>query len=161
MEKYLRPAAIGVGIGTIASIMIALASQLPPAMANEQPLRTLTSTMDELVPRRINVANLVRFDDDAYLVTVDPSVSLEPVSTTRVSKIGYGKRSVVTVSRTATGVYSSDAMLSPHVKYPGIEVQRVDARELAEQSMLTYWLRQGGWDVAQPSRPAGSFIVLR
>jgi hypothetical protein len=41
-----------------------------------------------------------------------------------VTKIGYGKKSKVSIVTTATGTYSTDGIRSPNVRYPGIEVGR-------------------------------------
>ena len=42
-----------------------------------------------------------------------------------VRKIGYGQTSIVNIITTSSGVYSSDALTSPHVLYPGIHVEQV------------------------------------
>jgi hypothetical protein len=39
-----------------------------------------------------------------------------------VRKIAFGHPTVVTIVTTSSGTYSSDAITSPHVLYPGIEV---------------------------------------
>ena len=53
------------------------------------------------------LTTLVKFYDRQYEIAYADSVSLEPVSST------------------SSGTYSSDGLVSPHVLYPGIEVDRV------------------------------------
>lgn len=68
---------------------------------------------------------LVKFDDRDYEIAYQDWVSLDPISTSSVRKIGFGQISEVSIATTDTGTYSSDGMISPHVLYPGIEVSRV------------------------------------
>jgi len=82
---------------------------------------------------------LVRIGEAEYRITTDETVSLEPISNTRVRKVGYGNVSYVDIATTASGTYSTDGFASPHVQYPGVEVERV---------------RQGGVD------GMGSFSLL-
>ncbi|WP_404405835.1 hypothetical protein [Pelagibacterium halotolerans] len=98
---------------------------------------------DEATP----LSNLVKFDGRDYRVTAAGWVSLEPTSTASVRKIGYGKVTEVNIATTATGVYSSDAIVSPYVLYPGIDVQPVFSLrtlwELVSKAMLSYGGAQG------------------
>jgi hypothetical protein len=73
----------------------------------------------------IDIDNLVRIEDEIYSVAYDDSVSTEVLGTQTVRKIGYGKSEMVTITTTPTGTYSSDALFSKHIKYPGIEVEHV------------------------------------
>lgn len=114
MQKF-RPVLAGAVIGSLAAGLLAVASLLPPAMADEQPLRTLMSTAEELMPEPFDTAGLVKPD-----FTVEPGVSTEVLRSSTVRKIGYGRTSFVTIAETATGTYSSDGMTSPNVRYPGI-----------------------------------------
>ncbi|WMT87893.1 hypothetical protein NO932_04615 [Pelagibacterium sp. 26DY04] len=68
---------------------------------------------------------LVKFDDRQYQIAYSDQVSLEPISTAVVRKVGYGHVTEVNIATTSTGTYSSDGLASPHVLYPGIEVARV------------------------------------
>jgi len=88
----------------------------------------------------VDVSKLVRYEDRDYLVDYDASVSTDPLSTTRVKKVEAGKVSYVTITTTATGTYSSDAMFSKHVQYPGIDVQPVDNGS----NHFAYW-SNGRW----------------
>lgn len=83
---------------------------------------------DESVAGTIDVSRLVRFEGVAHEVSAEPWVDTVPASTSIVKKIEGGKVSYVTIVRTSTGTYSSDAMASRHVEYPGIVVERVDRR---------------------------------
>lgn len=68
---------------------------------------------------------LVKFDERQYEVAYSADVSLEPLSSSSVRKVGYGHVRDVNIATTSTGTYSSDALVSPHVLYPGIKVSRV------------------------------------
>lgn len=72
---------------------------------------------------------LVKFHDRQYEVAYSADVSLEPISSSVVRKVGYGRVTEVNIATTATGTYSSDGLASPHVRYPGIEVNRVHEDE--------------------------------
>jgi hypothetical protein len=67
----------------------------------------------------INPDNLVRFGD-AQGVRYEDWVSTDPLETHTVKKIEAGKVSYVTITRTATGTYSTDGISSPNVQYPGV-----------------------------------------
>ncbi|MCD7059298.1 hypothetical protein [Pelagibacterium xiamenense] len=88
------------------------------------------------------LSNLVTFEGRDYDVTAEDWVSLEPTSTASVRKIGYGKVTEVNIATTATGVYSSDAIVSPYVQYPGIEVRPVFSPrklwQLVSEATLSY-----------------------
>lgn len=114
MQKF-RPVLAGAVIGSLAAGLMAVTSLLPAAMADEQPLRTLMSTAEELMPAPFDTAGLVKPD-----FTVEPGVSTEVLRRSTVRKIGYGRTSFVTIAETASGTYSSDGLASPHIRYPGI-----------------------------------------
>ncbi len=44
-------------------------------------------------------------------------------SASTITKISAGHKSIVSIVTTPSGTYSSDALLSPNVRYPGIEVK--------------------------------------
>lgn len=71
------------------------------------------------------LTTLVKFYDQDYSVGHADWVSLEPETSTSVRKIEYGRVTDVNIATTSTGTYSSDAMVSPHVLYPGITVEPV------------------------------------
>lgn len=62
---------------------------------------------------------LVRFGNEPGM-TYDDWVSTDPISTATVKKIEGGRLSYVTVTKTATGTYSSDGIASPNVQYAGV-----------------------------------------
>ena len=65
------------------------------------------------------LTTLVKFNDQDYQIAYSSSVSLEPISATSVRKVGYGQVSEVNIATTSSGTYSSDGLVSPHVRYPG------------------------------------------
>ncbi|AEQ50599.1 hypothetical protein [Pelagibacterium halotolerans] len=71
------------------------------------------------------LTTLVKFYDQSYEIAYADTVSLEPVSSAIVRKVGYGHVREVNIATTSSGTYSSDGLVSPHVLYPGIEVNRV------------------------------------
>ncbi len=95
---------------------------------------------DEFRPTGINPDNLVIFEDRPYIVEHEDWVATDPLSTARVKKVEAGKVSYVTITTTATGTYSSDAMFSDHVQYPGISVEELRR----PRNHFGYW-HHGRW----------------
>ncbi|MBU1304981.1 MAG: hypothetical protein KKF33_05615 [Alphaproteobacteria bacterium] len=99
------------------------------ALAASGPGAVVEVFADELaqtvVAPGFDTSRLVKYEGRKYVVTADPSVSQEPLSTQTVKKIEGGRVSYVTITTTSTGTYSSDAMFSPNVQYPGIAVEPV------------------------------------
>lgn len=108
-------------------------------------------------PTGIDPNALVRIDDAHYRITYEDWVSTEPLSNARIKKIGYGRTSYVDIAETATGTYSTDGLASPHVLYPGVEVEEVPSRRFATR-VLGGWGH--GWVVA-PLVRGSSFLHLR
>ena len=81
--------------------------------------------------------------------------------TSTVSKVGFGRVTTVRITTTASGVYSSDAMISPHIRYPGVHVQRVrpQTADAGGGSQLAYWSPGYGW-IPSPPLAAGSFVLI-
>lgn len=79
------------------------------------------------------LSTLVKFHDREYEVSYADTVSLEPVSTSVVRKIGYGVVSSVNIATTSTGTYSSDGLVSNNVHYPGITVEEQPRRHPARR----------------------------
>ncbi|HEV7344950.1 MAG TPA: hypothetical protein VGN60_04875 [Devosia sp.] len=107
---------------------------------------------DEMAPQGVDTAALVKFEGREYVVDHDDWVATDPLSTTRVKKVEAGKVSYVTITTTATGTYSTDAMFSKHVQYPGIAVEAADRG----RNFFRYWTN-GRWS-AFSTGIAGSFV---
>lgn len=90
------------------------------------PGAVVSTFADELVQKVVapgfDTDNLVKFEDRNYIVEREDWVSTDVLSSSRIKKVEAGRVSYVTISTTPTGTYSSDAMFSPHVQYPGISV---------------------------------------
>ncbi|HVZ94602.1 MAG TPA: hypothetical protein VG797_08830 [Phycisphaerales bacterium] len=130
MSEYVKTVAIVGAIGALTAGLLVLPSWLPPAVAEEQPMKTLLSSANELMPIPFDTDSLAKYD-----ITYDDSVSTDVVRTQTVKKIGYGAVETVTIVTTPSGTYSSDALTSPYVKYPGIEVSvKPEVRALEELS---------------------------
>ncbi|MDO8360870.1 MAG: hypothetical protein Q7T08_12655 [Devosia sp.] len=88
-----------------------------PAAFADEPASTALKTASDLFPPPFDPKKLVKYD-----IVFDDSISTEVQSTQLVKKIGYGKKTMVSIVTTPSGTYSSDALTSPNVRYPGIEV---------------------------------------
>ncbi|RUT31131.1 hypothetical protein EMQ25_09675 [Arsenicitalea aurantiaca] len=66
----------------------------------------------------------VHYEDDGTVIRFDGTVSNEPIASRIVRKIAYGRITEIVVATTPTGTYSSDAVTSPHTRYPGVTVTR-------------------------------------
>src|SRR5690242_6586331 len=86
------------------------------ALASE-PAKVATVFSDILPHQPFDPSGLVKFD-----VILGPGVSTDVQHAATVAKISYGHRKYVQIIATPSGVYSSDALTSPNVKYPGIDV---------------------------------------
>lgn len=100
----------------------------------------------------VDAASLVKYEDRDYVVEHEDWVATDPLSTTRVKKVEAGKVSYVTITTTATGTYSTDAMFSRHVQYPGISVDPAGP----DRNFFRYWTN-GRWS-AFSTGTAGSFV---
>lgn len=146
-----RLALAGIVVGVLAGFAI---SQLSPgptlaAVAENQPFR---------IGRAVST-DLLKLDGKYYAAETEPGVSLEPQSTSVVRKIGYGETRFVSVATTASGTYSTDALQSPYVRYPGIIVDRLHPRALPFGDSLYGWSRLTGWTKI-PLVAANSFGFL-
>jgi hypothetical protein len=115
MSDYVRMIAIGGTIGALVAGTLGLPG-LIGAIA-EEPKQAVVSTIEELFAPPFDPEVFKR-----YAITLGESVSTEVKSTSVVKKIAFGRTTSVSISTTASGTYSSDALLSPNVRYPGIEV---------------------------------------
>ena len=140
--------AMGAG-GALAALLLALPSMLPAAIASEQPARTLLASMDELFPPPFDPEGLVKWNFE-----VSPAVSTEVVKQSVIKKIGYGNVETVYVVQTPSGTYSTDALQSPNIEYPGILKQRVKTGQVG----MAYW-SNGHW-VGKAFVSAGSFVTI-
>ncbi len=144
-----RAIILGGAAGLAGLVMLALPDYLPPAVASDEPIRTLLSSPSELWPPAFNPDTLMKWD-----YYVQPGVSIEPIRESTVRKIGYGKTTMVHVMETESGVYSTDALASPHVEYPGI-IKQLRPTE----SELIWQLVDGRWVLAT-ARAADSFSAV-
>lgn len=133
-----RAIILGGAAGLVGVAMLVLPNSLPPAIASDEPVRTLMSSASELWPPAFSADTLMKWD-----YYVQPGVSIEPIRESTVRKIGYGKTTMVHVMETESGVYSTDALASPHIEYPGIIKQ---LRKPEPEVILQ--LRDGRWEIA-------------
>ena len=140
---------LGGAIGLGAALLLSLPNVLPRAVAEEEPMRTLFSSPREIWPPAFDPDLLMRWN-----YYVQPGVSVEPIRETVVRKIGYGRTTFVNVMETASGVYSTDGLASPHIQYPGI------VKEMKPSPKAGLWFWSGGQWVASTSVGADSFVSI-
>lgn len=112
--------------------------------------------LNEVVAPGFDASKLVFFEDRPYEVTPEEWVSEEPTSSAVVKKIEAGKVSYVTIATTATGTYSTDALFSDHVQYPGISVEELP---VYPRNRFSYW--SGGHWNSFTSSVGNSFFSYR
>ena len=117
---------------------------------------SMAAFADETDAQPIDFDKLIRVDDQEFQVSANDSVSTDVLFASQVKKIGYGVVQTVNIVRTPSGTYSSDALVSPHILYPGVDVSKVPA-ELANNSLSLF--SQFGW-TALKTIPAGSTISM-
>jgi hypothetical protein len=109
---------VGASVGVFVAGALAAPQFFPQAFASEPASHMLDKGKD-LFPLPFDMKRLKRYD-----IVIDDSVSTDPIRTDVISKIGAGHKSIVSVITTSTGTYSSDALVSPYVLYPGITATR-------------------------------------
>lgn len=114
---------------------------------------------DEAVPP-VDPSKLVKFEGRDYRIDYQPWVSTEPVSQVSVKKISRGVVTYVNVVTTSTGVYSSEAMLNPHILYPGVKVTQLPPNTDGQTPVaMAYWNGRSTW-VAVPLDGTPSFTSI-
>ena len=136
--------AIGALTGVAVSVTLAWPGLIPKAIADEQPMKLLTASKNELMDMLTGPATFFKPN-----WTVEESVSTEVISSSKIRKIEAGRTSFVTVARTSSGVYSSDGLESANIRYPGIHTDSDRKAALAA-------LAGGGWMILAP---VGGFSV--
>jgi hypothetical protein len=116
MADIVRVVAIGGTIGALIAGSLAAPAFLQKAFASE-PAK-VASVFTDILPRQpYDPSGLLKLD-----VVLGPGVSTDVQRSAIVSKISYGHREYVSIITTPSGTYSSDALTSANVKYPGIDV---------------------------------------
>ena len=103
--------------------------------------------------------HLVRFGDNYDAIQTEPGISLDPQSSVTVRKIAFGQTSFVTVMTTSSGVYSTDGLANPHVRYPGVHVAQLDLEPDPAGDAILGWSKLTGWTKI-PLVSADSFAFL-
>lgn len=115
MQDIARMTAIG---GLVAGVL-AVVAIMPDAMraVADEPRAMVSNAIEQLFPPPFD-ARVFR----KYAIHFDETVSTDVSARHSVTKIGFGQVTQVSIVTTPTGTYSSDGLVSPHVRYPGIEV---------------------------------------
>lgn len=150
MQERTKIIFAGAFIGFTAAGMMALPSVLPPAMADDEPVRTMLKTGGEIFPEPLTADAFVKPDEFIY----EPWVSTEVLSRQTVRKIAYGRTTFVQISTTASGTYSTDGLASPNFRYPGIHINPSFERS----SSVAVWNGQDWSDLAGDT--AKSFLNI-
>jgi len=116
MAVDLRVVAVSGILAVAVAGTLATPAFFPQAFANE-PQHQLVRRAKDIFPPPFDPSRLKKFD-----ITIADTVSTEPKRTQFVSKIEFGRKSLVEIVTTPTGTYSTDALTSPNVRYPGIDV---------------------------------------
>jgi hypothetical protein len=116
MTDYVRMIAIGGTVGALVAGTLATPAFIG-AVAGEQK-DAVVSAITDLFPAPFDPKFFRK-----YAINFDDTVSTDIKSTTHVKKLGYGYTTNVSIVTTPSGTYSSDGLLSPNVRYPGIEVK--------------------------------------
>lgn len=121
MSVNYRIIAISGGVALLVAGALASPVFFPAALAEDAPRQVLASAKDMFAPPKFDPKTLRKFD-----IVLDDSVSTEVTHQAVVTKIGFGKRTIVSIVTTPSGTYSSDAIGSPYVRYPGVDVAPAD-----------------------------------
>ena len=129
-------ALVGIVVGVLSGFFIAQFDPGPSmAAVADKPPFDLGKALD---------THLARFNGDYYAIGIKPGVTLEGTSVV-VEKIGYGRTSFVTITTTPTGVYSSDGLASPNIRYPGVYSQRMQLVPDPFVGGVLGWSKLTGW----------------
>jgi hypothetical protein len=150
MIDTLRMIAIGGAIGAL-FVGTLTAPQFMRAVADDhvEAIEIAAATVDDLFgPGTVDSKAFRKYD-----ITIDDTVSTEIKSTRVIKKIAHGRTSMVEIVTTPTGTYSTDGLQSPHVRYPGIEVE-----SKGDGAGFLYGQRSGGgfWSMVT----TGSFTYI-
>lgn len=146
MDLPDRHALVGMAIGAVAATLVAAIG----------PGAVFEALADEFKPSGIEPSNLVYYEDREYAISNEDWVSTEALSTVQVKKVEAGKVSYVTITTTPSGTYSTDALFSNHVQYPGVTVEQTWPNP---SNYFSYW--SGGRWFGFSSRHGNSFTYYR
>jgi hypothetical protein len=155
MGKIMRQLVLGVAVTAAVSGLLTSPLWLQSAMATDVVTDVAEATeLVQTIAPALDLSNLVKFEGREYAVSYEDGTVSEPLSVTRIKKVEYGKVSYVDVATTISGTYSSEALFSPHVKYPGIHV--VPTGKPRAKFRFSSWSAADGW-TAMSVTTAGSF----
>jgi hypothetical protein len=130
--------------GLVAAGGVVLPAILQTTLASEPALADALQPLQHPSRGAALDNNLLRVDGKYYGVASTPDVSLTPLSSTVVRKIGYGQTTFVTIATTSSGTYSTDGLTSPNIRYPGIFTEREHIVFLPFAGIFG-WSHHGGW----------------
>jgi hypothetical protein len=152
MQDRTKMVMAGGALGLVVAGTLALPVLAPLQSQAQERVKTLLGSAAAFLPAEHKpFDSLVRFD-----VAFEPGVSQEPLASAVVRKIAFGRTSFVTVATTASGVYSSDAIGSANVRYPGVHVTQP-----APSAGGIAFVAEGPFWTAVPAAGAGSFLMMQ
>ena len=131
------------GVFCVSILLGTFAITSSTAFAQSSVVSDVSSVIEKLLPNpnaptQESLSGLLRVDERSYQVSFDSSVSSQVLSSGTVRKIEFGRESLVTIVSTSSGTYSTDALASNHVLYPGVSVvdTTLDMRNLVLKVLL-------------------------
>lgn len=98
---------------------------------------------------------IVTIEQREFSITRDESVSMEVEFQYQMKKIGYGRETIVNIVRSPSGTYSSDALISNNVIYPGVTVREIRNAPMGDAKI---WILDQDWkEISVPQ--ANSFVT--
>ncbi|MDB5507429.1 MAG: hypothetical protein JWR75_2067 [Devosia sp.] len=148
MQTISRYVVIAGAVGGVAAGLFMLPDMLPAAFAKDPTVRFLSTTgTDFLTPQGFSAASLIKIGESRFRVGTEPWVDTDAQAVSVVRKIGYGHTTWVNITTTNTGVYSTDALASPHVQYPGVEVSEIEPQHFGGTAW--FYVDGTGWMPAE------------
>ena len=153
MDDLLVPTKLvmlGIFVGAISGLVV----------AEFDPGPTMAAVVDKapFTQGKALDTHLLHEDGRYFAIGSTPDVSLDPLSTSVVRKIGYGRTNFVTIATTSTGVYSSEGLTSVHTAYAGPYVTPPRLATPTDEAVYG-WSKLTGWTKI-PVLDAQSFSFL-
>ena len=148
MDLPDRHMLLGMTLGALSAMALATVG---PGMVIET---FADGVLNPVIAPGFDTSRLVKVEGRKYRVESESWVSQDPISTQVIKKVEGGKVSFVTIAATSTGTYSTDALYSDHVQYPGIAVTEVTWNGRP----FSAW-RNGNW-FSFDSRSGNSFVQI-
>lgn len=118
-------ALLGKIFGTSLALTVLCSAHFTAVAQNDRASAQINNFIQSIVEQDdilIDPSDFVRIDHFNGHISVADYVDKQVQTVSQVTKIGYGQIHQVNVTTTSTGTYSSDALLSANVQYPGVKL---------------------------------------